>query len=95
MQNTCNVQICLIMKKEATHTYRFSQGFVGEEETVFILFLSHFTGFRENSFIKFTSNTDNYNNSETALKPERFFPFNNSSFSHLKKEFKITKINQY
>ena len=52
MQNTCNVQICLIMKKEATHTYRFSQGFVGEEEIVFILFLSHFTGFRENSFIK-------------------------------------------
>lgn len=50
-KHTCNVQICLIMKKEATHTYRFSQGFVGEEEIVFILFLSHFTVFRENTVL--------------------------------------------
>lgn len=37
--------------EEATHTYRFSQGFVGEEEIVFILFLSHFTVFRENTVL--------------------------------------------
>ena len=50
-KHTCNVQICLIMKKEATHTYRFFQGFVGEEEIVFILFPSHFTGFSENTVL--------------------------------------------
>lgn len=34
--------------EESTHTYGLSQGFVGGEEIVFILFLPHFTGFSEN-----------------------------------------------
>lgn len=73
-------------KKQHTHI-GFSQGFVGEEEIVFILFLSHFTVFkRKHSFIKFTSNTANYKNSKTALESENFFPFNNFFIFPLKKK---------
>lgn len=96
--NPSYVQICSSTKKEATHIHigYFRDLWEGKKLFSFYFCPTSLVSVKTNSFIKFISSIDHYNNSEIALIPEQFFPFNNFSIFPLeKKSSKITKINQY